>query len=194
MIGGALVCRDQALLEKLQMLTNAHGTGAAPFDSWLVIRGLKTLPIRMRQHEENAHKLADYLQGHSAVERVIYPGLKDHPEHDLALQQQKGFGAIISIELQGGKAAALQLLRSLRIFSVAVSIGGVESLIEHPATMSHASMTEEQRRDAGLGENLLRLSVGIENCDDLIADLEQGFEQRNGSISALLDKVSAWEL
>ncbi len=192
-IGGALVCRDERDLEELSLLTNAHGTGAAPFDSWLVIRGLKTLPIRMRQHEENARALAEFLDGHPAVQRVNYPGLATHPEHQLACEQQSGFGAVLSIELRS-EAAARRLLRSVRIFSVAVSIGGVESLIEHPATMSHASMTTEQQESAGLGDNLIRLSVGIENINDLIADLEQGLEQRDGRLTELLDGVSAWEL
>jgi len=171
-VGGAVIGRTRELHERLAFLANAHGTTAAPFDSWLVLRGLKTLALRVERHEKNALAVARFLQEHPAVERVHYPGLPNHPGHTLAARQQKGFGGMVSFEVRGGAAAVDALLRSTRVFALAESLGGVESLIEQPATMSHASMRPEQRAAAGIVHNLVRLSVGVEAIDDLLADLE----------------------
>lgn len=171
-VGGAIIGRTPELHARLAFLANAHGTTAAPFDSWLVLRGLKTLALRIERHEKNALAVARFLQEHPLVERVHYPGLEDHPGHELAARQQKGFGGMVSFEVRGGRESVNALLRSTQIFALAESLGGVESLIEQPATMSHASMRPEQRRAAGIGDNLIRLSVGVEAIDDLIDDLK----------------------
>src|SRR6185436_17337513 len=153
-------------------LANAHGTTAQPFDSWLVLRGIKTLPLRIRRHEENAFAVARFLESHPNVERVFYPGLESHEGHDIALKQQSGFGGVVSFAVRGGGDAINHLLRSTRVFALAESLGGVESLIEQPATMSHASMSPAQREAAGITDAIIRLSVGVEDAADLIADLE----------------------
>jgi len=155
---------------------NAMGTGASPFDCWLVLRGIKTLAVRMMQHEENAAAIATYLEKHPKVERVFYPGLRSHPGHEIAIRQMEGFGGVVSFEIEGGTEAANSFLRSVSIFSLAESLGGVDSLVEHPATMSHASMPEDVRRDVGITDGLIRLSVGLESIDDLIEDLEQALK------------------
>lgn len=170
-VGGAIVARTQKLHEELAFAANAHGTTAQPFDSWLVLRGVKTLPLRIRRHEENALAVARFLESHPNVETVYYPGLASHPGHELAARQQTGFGGVVSFALRGGIEAVRSVLRSTRVFALAESLGGVESLIEHPATMSHASMRPEQRAAAGIDDSIIRLSVGVENIDDLIADL-----------------------
>jgi len=175
-IGGAVIARTEDLNEPLQFTANTHGTIAQPFDCWLVLRGLKTLPLRMKQHEENAHAVARFLTQHPNVEQVFYPGLESHEGHALAARQQQGFGGMVSFALRGGPEAVNHLLRSTNIFSLAESLGGVESLIEHPATMSHASMRPEQRIAAGITDSVIRLSVGIESMDDLIADLAQALD------------------
>jgi cystathionine gamma-synthase len=174
-VGGAVIAGSEALNEQLQFTANAHGTIAQPFDCWLVLRGLKTLPLRMRQHEANAHAVAQFLARHPQVSDVFYPGLASHPGHTVAARQQKGFGGMVSFTVQGGQPVVNYLLRHTQVFSLAESLGGVESLIEHPATMSHASMRPEQRATAGITDNVVRLSVGIECIDDLLADLEQAF-------------------
>lgn len=174
MVGGmAVVGDDAALAEQMAFLQNAVGGVQGPFDSFLALRGLKTLHLRMRAHCENAATLADWLQTHPAIERVIYPGLAAHPQHDLARRQMQGFGGMISIILRGGEAAARRFCERLEIFTLAESLGGVESLVNHPAIMTHASVPAERRAQLGISDSLVRLSVGVEDVEDLRADLEQ---------------------
>jgi cystathionine gamma-synthase len=175
-VGGAIVAGSEALNEQIQFAANAHGTIAQPFDCWLVLRGLKTLPLRLKQHEANAHAVAHFLDQHPDVEQVFYPGLSSHAGHTLAAQQQHGFGGMVSFAVRGDLDAVHHILRSTQVFRLAESLGGIESLIEHPATMSHASMRPEQRAEAGITDAVIRLSVGIEDPDDLIADLQEAFE------------------
>jgi len=175
-IGGVVVTTTDELTERVQFLLNAMGTCASPFDCWLVLRGIKTLPVRMVQHEENAAQVATYLERHPRVKRVFYPGLKSHPGHEIAMRQMEGFGGMVSFEIEGGIEAASSFLRSVSIFSLAESLGGIDSMVGHPSTMSHASMPEEVRRSVGITDGLIRLSVGLENVDDLIEDLEQALE------------------
>ncbi len=175
-IGGAVVTTTDELTERVQFLLNAMGTCASPFDCWLVLRGIETLPVRMRQHQENATAVADYLKGHPAVKRVFYPGLDSHPGHEIAKRQMKGFGGVVSFELKGGAETVNSFLERIEVFSLAESLGGVASLAEHPATMSHASMPQDYRDKVGITEELIRLSVGLENIDDLIDDLRQALE------------------
>ena len=172
-VGGAVVTTTDELTERVQFLLNAMGTCASPFDCWLVLRGIETLPVRMRQHVANATAVANYLAEHPAVERVLYPGLKSHPGHEIARRQMKGFGGMVSMELKGGIEAVHNLARKIKIFALAESLGGVASLAEQPATMSHASMPAEFREKVGITEGLIRLSIGLENSDDLIDDLRQ---------------------
>ena len=172
-VGGAVVTATDELTQKVQFLLNAMGTCASPFDCWLVLRGIATLPVRMKKHEENATSVADYLQGHKAVSRVFYPGIKSHPGHKIAKKQMKGFGGVVSFELKGGMNAVNHFLRRIKVFYLAESLGGVASLAEHPATMSHASMPPDYRAMVGINDDLIRLSIGLENIDDLIDDLEQ---------------------
>ncbi len=172
-VGGAVVTTTDELTEKVQFLLNAMGTCASPFDCWLVLRGIQTLPLRMKKHEENAMAVAGYLQKHKAVRGVFYPGIKSHPGHEIAKRQMKGFGGVVSFELKGGVEAVNNFLRKLRLFSLAESLGGAASLAEHPATMSHASMTSDYRAKIGITDELIRLSVGLENIDDLTDDLAQ---------------------
>ncbi|MFC2019561.1 trans-sulfuration enzyme family protein [Chloroflexota bacterium] len=174
-VGGAVVTSTDELSEQVQYLLNALGTCASPFDCWLVLRGIQTLAVRMRQHEENAGAVADYLTRHPAVKKVYYPGLKSHPGHEIAKRQMKGFGGMVSFEL-AGKDAADSFLRRIKIFALAESLGGVGSLAEHPATMSHASMPPEHQEKAGITDGLVRLSVGLENIDDLTDDLDQALK------------------
>jgi len=171
-VGGAVVSASNELAERAQFLLNAMGTCPSPFDCWLVLRGIKTLPVRMERHQENAMAIAVYLDRHPSVRRVFYPGLKSHPHHELARRQMKGFGGMVSLEIDGGADAAKSFLRGVEVFSLAESLGGVDSLVEHPATMSHASMPQDFRRRVGITDDLIRLSVGLENVDDLVEDLE----------------------
>jgi cystathionine gamma-lyase len=173
---GALVVRDADLAGQLRFIQKSAGAAPGPLDAWLVLRGLKTLPVRMRQHEANARAGARFLLDHPAVARVIYPGLDDHPDHALASRQMPGFGGMISAELAGGIEAAHRVLGRTRLFTLAESFGGVESLIERPASMTHASIPAERRAAIGVGDGLIRLSVGIEDEADLLADLGQAFE------------------
>jgi len=170
-VGGAVVARELALHEQLAWWSNCIGVTGAPFDAYLTLRGLRTLHARMRTHGENAARLAGVLAAHPAVARVYYPGLATHPGHAIAARQQTGFGAMISFELAGGEAEVRQMLAGLKLFSLAESLGGVESLVAHPATMTHAAMDPEARQRAGIGDSLLRLSIGIESGEDLEADL-----------------------
>ncbi len=175
-VGGAVVTATEELTQRVGFLLNAMGTCAAPFDCWLVLRGIETLAVRMKQHEVNASAVANYLAQHPSVDRVYYPGLKSHPGHAIAKRQMKGFGGMVSFELRGGLEATNRFLRSIKLFSLAESLGGTTSLAEHPATMSHASMSREYREQIGIKDNLIRLSVGLENIEDLIEDLEQALK------------------
>jgi cystathionine gamma-lyase len=176
-VGGAVVTNSEELLEDVQFV-QAYGVGAmlAPFDCYMTLRGVKTLPVRMRQHEHNAMEIASYLRDERRVEAVNYPGLESHPQHDLAARQMDGFGGVVSFEIDGGIEEARALLGELELFSVAVSLGSVESLIEHPVSMSASYVPEAERRAAGITDSLIRVPVGIENSEDLIADLKRGFE------------------
>ena len=177
MIGGVAVCRGAALAERLGYLQNAAGAIAGPFDSFLALRGLKTLALRMERHSTNAQAIAEWLEQHPCIERVIYPGLASHPRHALAQRQMRGFGGMISAVLRTDLAGVTRFLTACRVFTLAESLGGVESLIEHPAIMTHASVPAEVRRTLGLDDGLVRLSVGIEDVHDLIADLEQALRR-----------------
>ncbi len=172
-VGGALVTSNDSLYENLKFYQNAVGAVPAPMDCFLVMRGLKTLHVRMYRHAESAMKVAKYLEGHAKIERVIYPGLPSHPQHALARTQMSGFGGMITFFIRGGLPEARRFLERVRLFTLAESLGGVESLIEHPAIMTHASVPTENRRALGIHDNLVRVSVGIESIDDLIRDLEQ---------------------
>lgn len=174
-IGGVVVTRDQNLGEKIGFVQNAVGSIAGPFDSFLMHRGLKTLGVRVKQHSANAQKIAEWLEQHADIETVIYPGLPSHPQHELARRQLTGdgFGGMISFVVRGGIDRAGAFLKSTRYFTLAESLGGIESLIEHPALMTHATIPPEKRKELGISDGLIRLSVGIEQVDDLIADLNQ---------------------
>jgi len=176
-VGGAVIAKDPAIAEQLKWWGNCLGVTGAPFDSWLTLRGLRTLAARLRVHQENAEAIAALLQAHPAVARVYWPGLQEHPGHVLAARQQSGFGAMLSFELHGGEPAVRAFLDDLQHVTLAESLGGVESLIAHPATMTHASMSAEARRVAGISDALLRLSVGIEDVDDLCADIGAALER-----------------
>lgn len=172
-VGGAIVVNRNDLAEKLSYIVNALGQGEAPFDSWLVLRGIKTLVPRMKAHEENANAVANFLANHKNVLKVNYPGLETHPQYSLAKKQQFGFGGMISFEVNGNIEKVNKVLTSTKVFSLAESLGGIESLICHPATMTHASMDPVLREKAGINERLIRLSVGIEDVEDLIKDLNE---------------------
>jgi len=172
-VGGVLVTKDQALGEELAWWANCIGITGSPFDSYLALRGLKTLPVRIKQHQLNANQVADYLKNHEAVEAVYFPGLTDHPGHEIAKRQQKDFGAMMSFEIKGGVEAVKVLFDKLELFTLAQSLGGVESLISHPSTMTHAGMEIEAQIAAGISQSLIRISVGIEDIEDIISDLEQ---------------------
>jgi len=176
-IGGAVVTTDDELRDQLFHLMKDLGGCPSPFDSWLVNTGLKTLPVRMRQHCHNAQRVAEFLETHPKVRRVLYPGLPSFPQHDLAGRQMSGFGGILSFELEGGYPAAEAVMNGTRLFTLAVSLGCVDSLIEHPATMTHATVPAEIRERIGITDGLVRLSVGIEEAEDLIRDFEQALAQ-----------------
>ncbi|MFA5316430.1 MAG: PLP-dependent aspartate aminotransferase family protein [Dehalococcoidales bacterium] len=174
-VGGAIVTTTDELTERVQFLVNGMGTCASPFDCWLVLRGIETLPVRMQKHQENARVVADYLSGHPRVKRVFYPGLASHPGHEIARKQMKGFGGMVTFELADG-GEATRFLQNLKIFALAESLGGVSSLAAHPATMTHASMPEEHRLRVGITGGLVRLSVGLESIRDLTDDLTRALE------------------
>jgi len=176
-VAGALVLRRDDLHEKLAFLQNAVGAVPGPLDSFLVLRGLKTLHVRMERHDQNARLVAEALRRHPKVERLTWPGLPEHPQHALARKQMKGFGGMLTFVIKGGLPAARSFLKALRLFTVAESLGGVESLIEHPAIMTHASVPPETRRKLGIDDGFIRLSVGIENGQDLVDDLLQALER-----------------
>jgi len=175
-VGGVVVALKSEDAQQLMWWANSLGLTGAPFDSFLILRGLRTLKLRMLAHENNANSLACWLVSQKAVQKVFYPGLITHPQHELAKRQQKGFGGMISLELRGGTPAVQQFVSALKLFSLAESLGGVESLVAHPATMTHVAMSPEARATAGLTDGLLRLSVGIEELEDLKTDLTVGFE------------------
>lgn len=174
-VGGAVISNSDEMGEKIGFLQNAVGAILSPFDSWLVLRGVKTLAVRMKRHEENGMAMANYLTNHPKVKRLYYPGLPDHPQHDLAKRQMNGFGSMISFEL-GSKEKAAAFLNRVRLCSLAESLGGVETLISHPETMTHASVPPQARKRLGITPGLVRISVGIEDVEDLIGDLENAFE------------------
>ncbi len=176
-VGGVAVTSDAKIAEKLAFLSNSMGGIQGAFDSFLALRSLKTLPLRMKAHAENAMKIAKYLEKHPLVEKTVYPGLESHPQHALAKKQMSGFGGMITFFIKGGMESARIFLESVKVFALAESLGGVESLIEHPAIMTHASVPAEQRKILGIDDSLIRLSVGVEDCADLLADLEQAFKK-----------------
>lgn len=175
-VGGILATSHETLYEKLKFLQNSIGAVPGPMDCFLVMRGLKTLHVRMERHAQNAMEIAQWLEKHPQVERVIYPGLESHPQHAIARKQMSGFGGMITFFLKGGLPEARRFLETVRIFALAESLGGVESLIEHPAIMTHASVPPETRKLLGIHDNLIRISVGIEDLKDLKADLENAFQ------------------
>jgi cystathionine gamma-lyase len=175
-VGGAILCSDDALADRIRFLQNAVGGVSSPMDSFLVLRGLKTLHLRMERHATDALALARFLEGHPQVERVLYPGLPSHPQHALAMRQMRTPGGMLSFTIRGGLPAATAFLKAVRVFACAESLGGVESLIEHPAIMTHASVPAEVRAALGIADGFIRVSVGVEHVDDLRADLERGFE------------------
>lgn len=172
-IGGCMMTNSQKIYDQIWFLQNSIGPSQSPFDSWLVLRGLKTLAVRMRAHEENAKEVVKFLGKHKKVEKLIYPGLKDHPQHAIAKKQMSGFGGMITLYIKGGKSEANKFLKKLKFFKLAESLGGVESLANHPAIMTHASVPAKMRKKLGITDSMVRLSVGIEHIDDLIADLDQ---------------------
>jgi cystathionine gamma-lyase len=176
-VGGAVIVKDAGVAGKIKFLQNAMGTCAGPQDCFLVLRGVKTLGVRMEAHNRNALALAHWLEAHSKVERVLHPGLESHPQHELAQRQMTGYGGTFSFLVKGGEQEAFRLLGAVKLFTLAESLGGVESLIEHPWSMTHASMPEEVRAAIGITRNMIRVSVGIEHIDDQITDLEQAFNK-----------------
>ena len=173
-VGGAVCLNDRVIYERLKFLQNAAGATPSPFDCFLTLRGIKTLALRMREQERNATQIAAFLRDHPRVRRVYYPGLAEHPGHQVAMAQMSGFSGMVSFEVKGGLAEARRALKRLKIFKIAESLGGVESLVELPAIMTHASIPKEERKKAGLDDGLIRLSVGIEDVEDLLADLKRG--------------------
>jgi len=176
-VGGAIMLNNQNIYEKLKFNQNATGAILSPFDSFLVLRGIKTLSLRMEKHEKNAIAITEYLVSHSKVKQVFYPGLKTHPQHNLAKRQMSGFGGMLSFEIKGDAIKARKFVEGLKIFALAESLGGVESLIEIPALMTHSSVSEQERREIGINDTLVRMSVGIEDHNDLIDDINQALEQ-----------------
>ncbi len=171
-VGGGVVTSDESIYSRLKFIQNAVGGVPSPFDCWLLLRGIKTLALRMDRHCFNAQRVAEYLSKHPKIKSVIYPGLKSHPQHTLAKKQMRGFGGMVSFEVKGKPTAAKRVAESFRIISLGESLGGVESLLDHPALMTHASVPPERRREIGITDSLLRLSVGIEDVDDLLGDLK----------------------
>lgn len=187
-VGGAVIAREAEVHQQLVWWANALGLTGSPFDAFLTLRGLRTLDARLRVHQENAQAIVEALDAHAAVSKVYFPGLASHPGHAVAARQQKGFGAMISFELDGGEAAVRAFVEGLQYFTLAESLGGVESLVAHPATMTHAAMTPEARAKAGISDGLLRLSVGIELADDLVADLQAGLARAQAVAASSLKK------
>ena len=176
LIGGAAITSNVEVGKRLKFLQNAIGAVPGPLDCWLVLRGIKTLPVRMDRHSSNAQQISEFLQKQQEVENVYYPGLPNHPQRDIIKRQMRGHGGMLSFELKGGFGKCEKLLKSLRVFTLAESLGGVESLIEHPASMTHASIPRERRIEKGITDKLIRVSVGIEDAEDLLQDLKRGFK------------------
>jgi cystathionine beta-lyase/cystathionine gamma-synthase len=174
-LGGVVVCTRREQAEKLAFVQKAAGAILSPFECWLVLRGVKTLAIRMKQHDENGRVVAEFLARHQKVKKVFYPGLPDHPQHDLAKRQMSGFGSMISFET-GSLSNAKRVLKKVRICSLGESLGGVETLISHPATMTHAALGEKGRRQIGISDGMVRISVGIEDVQDIVADLDEALK------------------
>jgi cystathionine beta-lyase/cystathionine gamma-synthase len=173
MIGGALMLKDKELYEQLKFVQFAAGAVPSPFESFMFLRSIKTLAVRMEQHAKNSQQIAEFLAGHKKVKKVHYPGLKSHPQHELAKRQMSGFSGMVSFDMNGTYDDVVKFLKKLKVFTLAESLGGVESLVNHPEKMTHASVPEELRKKLGIGPTMLRLSVGIEDISDLVADLEQ---------------------
>ena len=176
-VGGAVVAANEDYADRVQFVQNSIGAVPGPWDCWLILRGIKTLAVRMDRHVENTQAVVKFLDAHPKVEHVVYPGLKNHPQHEVACRQASGHGALVSFYVKGGREAALRVSEGTRVFALAESLGGVESLIEHPGLMTHASVPESIRSEKGLTDNMVRLSVGIEHVDDLIADLERALAE-----------------
>ncbi len=176
-VGGVAVTSRDDIAEKMAFLSNGMGAIQGPFDSFMCLRSLKTLPLRMKAHQENAMAIAKFLEAHPKVEKVIYPGLESHPQHALAKEQMHGFGGMITFYIKGGMESARKFLENVNVFALAESLGGVESLIEHPAIMTHASVPAETRKVLGIDDSLIRLSVGVEDLNDLLADLKSAFDK-----------------
>jgi methionine-gamma-lyase len=176
-VAGMVVAKEKEDYDRLRSMATEIGGTIDPFDAFLVARGIKTLSIRMKRHCENAQKIAEYLESHPKVDKVVFPGLKSHPQYEVHKKQTDGPGALISFFLKGGLEAGKTLMNSVKVCTLAVSLGGVESLVQHPASMTHACMPKEEREKAGIGDGLVRISVGIEDVTELIADFEQGLEK-----------------
>ncbi|MEK2647202.1 cystathionine gamma-synthase [Bdellovibrio sp. BCCA] len=176
-VGGIAVTSREDIAERMAFLSNGMGGTQSPFDSFMCLRSLKTLPLRMKAHQENAMAVAKFLESHPKVEKVLYPGLESHPQHALAKEQMHGFGGMITFYIKGGLESARKFLENVNVFSLAESLGGVESLIEHPAIMTHASVPPENRKALGIDDSLIRLSVGVEDLNDLLADLKSAFDK-----------------
>jgi methionine-gamma-lyase len=176
LVGGIVVGSNSFIKTLDPILKNTGGT-IGPFEAWLTLRGIKTLPLRMQKHNENALKTAQFLESHPKIAKVYYPGLKSHPQHELAKRQMSGFGGVICFEVKGGLEAGKKLMNSVKLCTLAVSLGAVETLIEHPASMTHAIVPKQEREKAGITDNLVRLSVGIEDVDDIIGDLRQALAE-----------------
>ena len=176
-IGGVAITNSDEIYAKLKFLQNGMGAIQSPFDSFLVMRGIKTLHVRMEQHQKNAFAVARFLEAHEKVERVLYPGLQSHPQHEIAKKQQTGYGGMVTFFIKGGLESSRTFLENLKLFALAESLGGVESLAEHPAIMTHASIPLERRIKIGLTDNLIRLSVGIESEEDIIKDIKNALDQ-----------------
>jgi methionine-gamma-lyase len=174
---GGIIVGHKSFFETLDPVLRNTGGTLGPFDAWLTLRGIKTLQLRMEKHNENAMKVAEFLESHPKVEKVHYPGLKSHPQHELAREQMSGYGGMISFELKGGLQDGVKLMNSVKLCTLAVSLGAAETLIEHPASMTHAIVPREERLRAGITDGLVRLSVGIEDAEDIIQDLKQALDQ-----------------
>lgn len=176
-VGGTIIIKDKNLADNIYFLQNAVGAILSPFDSYSILKGIKTLSIRMIKHDENARKIAEFLRKNKKVKKIYYPGLASHPGHDIAKKQMTGFGGMLSFELKGDIKTAIRFIESLHIFAIAESLGAVESLVEHPASMTHASVPKVDREKIGLSDTLIRLSIGIEDAEDLIEDLSDGLKK-----------------
>jgi len=192
-VGGALLAQDEELLESFRMVQGTLGVGQSPLEAWLTLRGLKTLPLRLQRHCENALRLARWLDGHPGVRRVTYPGLESFPQRQLAERQQRGDGGMLTFEVAGGVDAGRELMRSVEVCALAENLGAVETLVTHPASMTHASLGPDERARLGIGDALIRVSVGLEDPEDLIADLEQALERALELPAVRHDRASAAE-